>query len=67
LWGRNITISRRLVDTASTAMLLDTVRSHKIDPKLLIAHRFRLDRILAAYETLQHAAETRALKVIIEA
>ena len=36
-------------------------------PKLLITHRFKLDRILDAYETFGHAAETQALKVIIEA
>lgn len=48
-------------------MLLNTVRSHKIDPKLLITDRFTLDRILDAYETFAHAANTKALKVIIEA
>jgi alcohol dehydrogenase len=67
LWDRNITITTRLVDTVSTPMLLDTVRSDKIDPKLLITHRFKLDNILEAYETFAHAADTRALKVIIEA
>ena len=67
LWDRNITITTRLVDTVSTPMLLNVVRSHKLDPKLLITHRFKLDRILDAYETFAHAADTRALKVIIEA
>jgi alcohol dehydrogenase len=67
LWDRNITITTRLVDTVSTPMLLNTVRSHKIDPKLLITHRFELDRILDAYDTFAHAANTKALKVIIEA
>jgi len=67
LWDRNITITTRLVDTVSTPMLLNTVRSRKIDPKLLITHRFKLDGILDAYETFAHAADTRALKVIIEA
>jgi alcohol dehydrogenase len=67
LWDRNITITTRLVDTVSTPMLLSTLQSHKIDPKLLITHRFKLDRILDAYETFAHAANTRALKVIIEA
>ncbi len=66
LWDRNITITTRLVDTVSTPMLLNTVRSRKIDPKLLITHRFKLDRILDAYETFSHAASTKALKVIIE-
>lgn len=66
LWDRNITITTRLVDTVSTPMLLNSLRSHKIDPKLLITHRFTLDRILDAYETFAHAADTHALKVMIE-
>jgi len=67
LWDRNITITTRLVDTVSTPMLLNVLRSHKIDPKLLITHRFKFSRILDAYETFAHAADTKALKVIIEA
>jgi len=67
LWDRNITITTRLVDTVSTPMLLNVLQAHKIDPKLLITHRFKLDHILDAYDTFAHAADTRALKVIIEA
>ncbi|HWZ48944.1 MAG TPA: zinc-dependent alcohol dehydrogenase family protein [Herbaspirillum sp.] len=67
LWDRNITITTRLVDTVSTPMLLKTLGAHKIDAKRLITHRFKLDHILNAYETFTHAADTRALKVIIEA
>ena len=67
LWDRNITITTRLVDTVSTPMLLNILQSHKIDPKLLITHRFKLDHVLDAYDTFAHAADTRALKVIIEA
>jgi len=67
LWDRNITITTRLVDTVSTSMLMNTVQSHKIDPKLLITHRFKLEKIMDAYETFAHAANTHALKVIIEA
>ena len=63
----NITITTRLVDTVSTPMLLKTVQAGKIDPKLLITHRFKLDDILAAYEIFGHAADSKALKVIIEA
>jgi alcohol dehydrogenase len=66
LWDRNITITTRLVDTASTPDLLKIVRSRRIDPKLLITHRFKFDKILDAYETFGHAAKTGALKVIIE-
>jgi len=67
LWDRNITITTRLVDTVSTPRLLDIVRSRKIDPKRLITHRFKFDQILEAYATFAHAADTGALKVIIEA
>jgi alcohol dehydrogenase len=67
LWDRNITITTRLVDTVSTPMLLNSLRSHKIDPKQLITHRFKLGEILDAYETFGRAADTHALKVIIEA
>jgi alcohol dehydrogenase len=67
LWNRNISITTRLVDTVSTPMLLNSVRAQRIDPGRLITHRFGLDHILDAYETFAHAADTRALKVIIEA
>jgi alcohol dehydrogenase len=64
---RNITITTRLVDTVSTPMLLSILGARKLDPKRLITHRFKLDRILDAYETFANAASARALKVIIEA
>lgn len=67
LWDRNIAITTRLVDTVSTPMLLKTVQAHKIDPMRLITHRFKLDQIIEAYETFGTAAETKALKVLIEA
>ncbi|MEQ1716344.1 MAG: zinc-dependent alcohol dehydrogenase family protein [Hyphomicrobium sp.] len=67
LWDRNISITTRLVDTVSTPMLLDVLRSKKIDPKLLITHRFKFDQMIEAYDTFSNAAKTRALKVIITA
>ncbi|MET3130095.1 alcohol dehydrogenase [Oxalobacteraceae bacterium GrIS 1.11] len=66
LWSLNIAITTRLVDTVSTPMLLKTVQSKKIDPARLITHRFKLERIVDAYDTFGRAAETKALKVIIE-
>lgn len=66
LWSQNISITTRLVDTVSTPMLLKTVAAKKIDPKLLISHHFKMENILDAYETFGHAANTHALKVIIE-
>jgi alcohol dehydrogenase len=65
LWSRNITITAGLVDTVSTPMLFKTVQSHKLDPKKLITHRFRLDEIIEAYDTFEHAENEKALKVIL--
>lgn len=66
LWDRNISITTRLVDTVTVPTLLGLLQAQKVDPKQLITHRFKLDAILEAYETFGHAADTKALKVIIE-
>ena len=65
LWSKNITITTRLVDTVSTPMLFKNVQSHKLDPKKLITHHFKLDDIVKAYETFENAAKEKALKVIL--
>lgn len=67
LWSQNIAITTRLVDGVTTPMLLKTVQSGKIDPTQLITHHFKLSQIMDAYDTFDRAAETKALKVIIEA
>lgn len=67
LWDRNIAITTRLVDTVTTPMLLKVVGSKKIDPALLITHRFTFDQMLEAYETFGNAQKTGAMKVIIAA
>jgi alcohol dehydrogenase len=66
LWSQNIAITTRLVDTVSTPMLLKTVTSKRIEPRRLITHHFKLDQIMDAYDTFSRAAETGALKVMIE-
>jgi alcohol dehydrogenase len=66
LWSRNISITTRLVDTVTTPMLFKTVQSKKIEPKRLITHRFKLDQMIEAYDTFEHAAKEKALKVILE-
>lgn len=67
LWSQNIAITTRLVDTAATPMLLRTVMAKRLDPTLLITHRFALADICEAYDVFGRAAETKALKVLIEA
>lgn len=65
LWSKNITITTGLVDTVTTPMLLKTVQSKKLDPKLLITHHYKLSEIIEAYETFGNAATEKALKVIL--
>ncbi|MBK6861637.1 MAG: zinc-dependent alcohol dehydrogenase family protein [Saprospiraceae bacterium] len=65
LWSKNISITTRLVDTVSTPMLFKTVLAGKLEPKQLITHRFKLDEIIKAYDTFEHAAKENALKVIL--
>ena len=48
-------------------LAVNLVKACKINPKLLITHHFKLDDIIEAYEVFEHAAKTKALKVIIEA
>ena len=67
LWSHNISITTRLVDTVSIPLLQKMVQLKRINPKALITHHFKLDDILQAYETFSKAADTHALKVIIEA
>lgn len=66
LWSKNITITTRLVDTVSTPMLLKTVTSNKVNAKQLVTHHFSLQDIMQAYDTFQHAADHKALKVILD-
>ncbi len=66
LWDRNITITTRLVDTSSTPTLLRMMRAHKIHAERLITHHFKLDAVAEAYETFANAANTGALKVILD-
>lgn len=65
LWAQNITITTRLVDTVTTPLLLKTVLAGRLHPKELITHRFSIADIMKAYDTFAHAAETRALKVLL--
>ena len=66
LWSHNVTITTGLVDTFSVPLLLKTVQSKRIDAGKLITHRFKLADMLNAYAVFGDAAETKALKVIIE-
>jgi alcohol dehydrogenase len=65
LWSKNITITTGLVDTFSTPMLFKNVQSGKLEPKKLITHHFKVEQIIQAYDTFEHASKEKALKVLL--
>jgi alcohol dehydrogenase len=66
LWIQNINISMGLVNTNTTPMLLKLVAQGKLNVDKFVSHHFKLNDMMAAYDTFSRAAETKALKVIIE-
>ena len=64
-WIQNINISMGLVNTTSLGMLLKLVAQHKLPVEKFVTHRFALDDVGAAYDMFEHAAQTRALKVLL--
>lgn len=67
LWISNIAITMGLVNTDTLGTLLKLVAQRKINPDVFISHRFALSDIISAYDTFGRAAETKALKVILNA
>ncbi|GAC53712.1 zinc-dependent alcohol dehydrogenase family protein [Gordonia amicalis] len=67
LWISNINVSMGLVNTDTLGVLLKLVAQRRIDPDLFISHRFALCDIIEAYDVFGRAAETKALKVVLQA
>ncbi|WP_458040507.1 zinc-dependent alcohol dehydrogenase family protein [Microbacterium sp. HM-570] len=65
LWISNISITMGLVNTNTSATLLRLLAQHKLPVDEFISHTFQLDDILEAYDVFARAAETKALKVMI--
>jgi alcohol dehydrogenase len=66
LWIRDVTIMTGLVDTFSTPRLLELIATGRLDATPFATHRFPLGETMAAYDTFAAAADTRALKVVLE-
>ena len=56
-----------LVDTFTTPRLMRLIAEGRLDPTPFATHRFPLAETMSAYETFGAAAETHALKVVLEA
>ncbi len=66
LWARDVTITTGLVDTFSIPQLLRLIVSGRLDPSLFATHRFALDDTMSAYDTFADAANSGALKVVLQ-
>jgi alcohol dehydrogenase len=66
LWARDVTITTGLVDTYTIPQLMRLVSSGRLDPTLFATHRFALEDTMGAYDTFADAANTNALKVVLE-
>ncbi|HMS62355.1 MAG TPA: zinc-dependent alcohol dehydrogenase family protein [Solirubrobacteraceae bacterium] len=66
LWIRDVTITTGLVDTFSTPQLLKLVASGRLDPTVFATHRFPLGDTMGAYDVFADAANSGALKVVLE-
>ena len=67
LWISNINISMGLVNTDTLDILLKLVAQKKIVAENFVSHTFELGDIIAAYDVFGRAAETKALKVLLNA
>ena len=66
LWDRNITLTTRLVDTASIPLLMKMLAKGRLDAKKLGTHRFAIADTVKAYDCFAAAAKEHALKVILK-
>src|SRR3954447_6703850 len=67
LWIRDILITTGLVDTTTTPKLLRLIEAGRLDPTPFATHRFALADAEEAYDVFGAAAESHALKVVLEA
>jgi alcohol dehydrogenase len=66
LWARDVTITTGLVDTYTIPQLMTLVASGRLDPTLFATHHFALEDTMGAYDTFADAANTHALKVVLD-
>jgi alcohol dehydrogenase len=67
LWIRDVLITTGLVDTNTTSKLLRLIEGGRLDPTTFATHRFPLADTEEAYDVFAAAAETHALKVVLNA
>jgi alcohol dehydrogenase len=66
LWSRDVTITTGLVDTYSIPQLLSLIKGGQLDPTVLSTHHFPMADVMSAYDVFADAANSKALKVVLE-
>ena len=66
LWIKNLNITTGLVNANTTGMLLKACCSGKISLEKLATHHFKFNEFEKAYDVFKHAADGKALKVMID-
>jgi alcohol dehydrogenase len=66
LWIKDVTMVTGLVDTFTTPTLLKLIAEGRLDATPFATHRFKLSDAMEAYDVFGAAAETNALKVVLE-
>jgi alcohol dehydrogenase len=66
LWIKGVTLTTGLVDTFTTPTLLKLIAQGRLDATPFATHRFPLADAMEAYDVFAAAAETDALKVVLE-
>jgi alcohol dehydrogenase len=67
LWIRDVLITTGLVDTRTTPALLRLIEGGRLDPTVFATHHLALADTEEAYDIFAAAAETQALKVVLQA
>jgi alcohol dehydrogenase len=66
LWIKNLTITTGLVNANTTGMLMKTCCSGHLPMEKLATHHFKFAEIEKAYDVFKHAADEKAMKVIVD-
>jgi len=66
LWTRDVTITTGLVDTRTIPQLMKLVASGRLDPTVFATHHVSLQDTMSAYDTFADAANTGALKIVLQ-
>lgn len=65
LWIKNLAITTGLVNANTTEMLMKAISSSPVDYTKMLTHHFKFDELEKAYDVFKHAAENRAMKVVL--